>query len=217
MNHLLQKPVFRYLAPFVVFMLLTELQRFADARSIFFLYALKTFLTAALLFWGFRGRPEEIPGSWDFRAAALGILVLILWLIPALFWAPAETPSFNPEVFATPAAKAAAILIRIAGAVLVVPLMEELVWRSFLMRYLIQNDFLKIPLGTFKPFAFWMTVGAFTLVHRSWEWPAAVLTGVLYGGYLVKTRNLKGCVLAHAVTNLGLGLYTVVTRQWFFW
>lgn len=198
-------------------MLFTELQRFADPKSIFFLYGFKTLFTAAVLLWGFHKRKQEIPGAWDWRAAVLGAVVLVLWLIPAFLGKPAESGSFNPYVFETPAARLAAILVRLSGAVLVVPVMEELLWRSFLMRYLIQSDFLKIPLGAYKPLAFWMTVGAFTLVHRPWEWPAAVITGILYGGYLVKTQNLKGCILAHAVTNLGLGVYVVLTQQWFFW
>lgn len=218
-QRLREKPGFRYLAPFAVFMVLTELQRFADPQSIFFVYALKTILTGSLIVWCFQGKYLEIEGSFvDLRAAVLGVAVLVLWIMPTFFFGdlPKEV-SFNPGVFNNVLAQYAAILIRTAGAVLVVPIMEELLWRSFLMRYLIQPDFLKIPFGTYRPIAFWITVAAFTLVHRSWEWPVAALTGILYGTYAVKTRNLKGCILAHAVTNLGLAVYTVVTGQWFFW
>jgi hypothetical protein len=33
----------------------------------------------------------------------------------------------------------------------------------------------------------------------------------------VRTKSLGACVVAHAVTNLGLGIYIMVTRQWGFW
>lgn len=214
-----KKPAFRYTAPFVVFMLLTELQRFAGPQSIFFVYGLKTILTGAVIVWAFRGKFHEIEGRFgDFRAAALGLAVLALWILPSLIFPdqPKEV-SFDPGVFDHAFAQAAAVLIRAAGAVLVVPVMEELLWRSFLMRYLIQQDFLKIPFGTYKLLPFIITAAAFTLVHRPWEWPAAAVTGLLYGAYAVKTKNLKGCILAHAVTNLGLAFYTVITGQWFFW
>ncbi len=216
---LCEKPAFRYLAPFVVFMLLTELQRFADPQSIFFVYALKTILTGALILWVFQGKYREIEGSFaDLRAAVLGVTVLVVWILPTLIFKDLPKDiSFDPGVFDNVLAQGAAILIRAAGAVLVVPIMEELLWRSFLMRYLIQPDFLKIPFGTYRSIPFWITVAAFTLVHRPWEWPVAALTGILYGAYAVKTKNLKGCILAHAVTNLGLAVYTVITGQWFFW
>lgn len=216
---LCDKPAFRYVAPFIVFMLLTELQRFAGPQTIFFVYALKTILTGAFIVLAFQGKYREIEGSFaDLRAAVLGVTVLVLWILPTLIFndLPKEV-SFDPRVFDNALAQCAAILIRTAGAVLVVPIMEELLWRSFLMRYLIQPDFLKIPFGTFRLFPFWITVAAFTIVHRPWEWPVAALTGILYGAYAVKTRNLKGCILAHAVTNLGLAIYTVITGQWFFW
>lgn len=200
-------------------MLLTELQRLAGPQEVFFVYAAKTFMTGALLFWLFRRRAGEIPGTLrDGRAVLLGAAVLGLWLIPAWVWPSAGRPvTFNPEVFTDPAARAAAILIRTAGAALVVPVMEELLWRSFLMRYLIQQDFLKIPVGTYRAFSFAVTAAAFTLVHKDWEWPAAAVTGLFYGAYLVKTKNLRGCILAHGVTNLGLAVYVVLTRQWYFW
>ena len=103
------------------------------------------------------------------------------------------------------------------GAVLIVPIMEELIWRSFLMRYLVKANFLTIPLGHYSHLSFWGTVIAFTLVHRPWEWPVAAATGILYGAYIVKRKNLIGCMLAHATTNLGLAVYVLITGSWHYW
>jgi membrane protease YdiL (CAAX protease family) len=44
-----------------------------------------------------------------------------------------------------------------------------------------------------------------------------IATGILYGLYLVKTKNLIGCIIAHATTNLGLAIYVVYTQKWYFW
>ena len=46
---------------------------------------------------------------------------------------------------------------------------------------------------------------------------AALLTGALYNLVAYRTKSLGACVLAHAVTNLLLGLWIMSTRQWGFW
>ena len=53
--------------------------------------------------------------------------------------------------------------IRIFGAVVVVPVMEELFWRSFLMRYIVTPQFTTVRLGTFTPLSFGATVVLFGL------------------------------------------------------
>jgi membrane protease YdiL (CAAX protease family) len=58
---------------------------------------------------------------------------------------------------------------------------------------------------------------AFTLVHSQEDWPAALLTGILFNLIAVRTKSLWACVVAHAVANLALGLYICATRQWGFW
>jgi hypothetical protein len=105
--------------------------------------------------------------------------------------------------------------VRLLGSSLVVPVMEELFWRSFLRRYLINPDFRSIPMGAFTWFSFVGTAVLFGLEHH--RVLVGVIAGVLYGLLLVYQKNLKGVVLAHGVTNLGLGIYIMVTRNWMFW
>ena len=55
--------------------------------------------------------------------------------------------AFNPYSFNWhPAVVWALIAVRLIGAVIVVPVMEELFWRSFLLRYIINSDFAKIAI-----------------------------------------------------------------------
>ena len=55
-----------------------------------------------------------------------------------------NTPAgFNPEIFSSEGVRWLMIVVRITGAVIIVPIMEELFWRSFLLRYLIDSDFTK--------------------------------------------------------------------------
>ena len=105
--------------------------------------------------------------------------------------------------------------IRLAGAVLVVPVMEELFWRSFLLRYLINPDFKKVTLGTFSWFSFISVALLFGLEHH--RWIQGIFAGFMYTALIINQKSLRGCVIAHGVTNLGLGLYVLATQNWMFW
>jgi len=105
--------------------------------------------------------------------------------------------------------------IRILGASVVVPIMEELFWRSFLIRYLISSKFDSIALGTFTIFSFAATVVLFGLEHDLWL--AGMMAGAAYTGLLYYTKRLWPCILAHAVTNFALGIHVLMTGEWRWW
>jgi CAAX prenyl protease-like protein len=131
------------------------------------------------------------------------------------FGVTATPHGFNPTLFSGSRFQSIMTLFRISGAVLVVPLMEELFWRSFLVRYLIDTDFENVPIGTFTWFSFLITTVLFGLEHN---YPlAGMMAGAIYNLILYRTRSIVQCVLAHAVTNLALALYVVLTGNWQFW
>ena len=144
-----QKPILRYTLPFIVFMLLTEVQRFGTGQTIFWIYGIKTLLTLGLLLLCFGRNQEDVAGTFDVRAILLGLAVFVIWIFLGHWTLKKPEISFNPEVFAPGMLRVTAIGFRILGACLVVPVMEELLWRSFLMRYLIQQKFLEVPLGKY--------------------------------------------------------------------
>ncbi len=72
-----------------------------------------------------------------------------------------------------------------------------------------------MALGTFRLFSFAVVAGAFGFEHH--RWVVGIAAGLVYGGLLVWRRDLFTCILAHGVTNLGLGLYVLKTQQWTFW
>jgi CAAX prenyl protease-like protein len=106
---------------------------------------------------------------------------------------------------------------RFLRLVIVVPLVEEIFWRGFLLRWLIDADFTKVPLGTFEWKSFLIVAVLFMLEHAPADWPAAILTGALFNLVAVRTRSLSSCVLVHAITNLLLGIFILRTGQTGFW
>ncbi len=220
MKRLLEKPWFPYVLPFALFLLLTEPARFFPSLSPF-LYIVKIILAGALL-WRWRCKyAADFSSGLSLReiltAFFCGILVLVIWIVPVEYLFRMEQSSlFDP--YALGSSQVAAITwigVRLLGSSLVVPVMEELFWRSFLMRYLIKPDFRSVPMGTFTWFSFIGTAILFGLEHH--QLLAGILAGLLYGLLLVHQKNLKGVILAHGVTNLGLGIYVVVTGNWMFW
>jgi uncharacterized protein len=192
-------------------------ESFWFSGAVYWVYPLQSLAcgVALIVFWKYY---DFGPVRWVFGFLA-GLVALAVWISPqAFFGFDARTGGFDPDVFAeSPALYWGTLLMRFVRLVIIVPLIEEIFWRGFLMRYLVNEDFTKVAFGTFTPVSFFGVAGAFMLVHAPADWPAAAVTGVVFGWVAVRTKSLFACVFAHAVTNLGLGIYIVATRQWGFW
>ena len=184
----------------------------------YWIYPLQTIVCAGLVIFFWKHYEFGPIRAWPLGVLG-GLLALILWISPQVFLGFPPRPSgFNPDLFAgDPLLYRLSLLSRFARMVIVVALIEEIFWRGLVMRYLINEDFQKVPFGSYTPLSFFGVTVLFMLEHGTADYPAAFLTGLIYCGLAVKTKSLWACVVAHAVTNLGLGLYTVATKQWGFW
>ena len=185
------------------------------------LYPAKTLVVVAALAWYWRQYDEL---QWPPKLSRLslmltivtGVFVYFAWVRMDWAWAMQgeQAAGYNPfSVHGGEAYFLAAC--RLFGASIVVPVMEELFWRSFLMRYLIASRFETVPLGSITPFSFVAMVVLFGVEHDLWL--AGMMAGAAYGLLLYRTRNLWACVLAHGITNLALGIHVWVTHEWFWW
>jgi len=154
-----------------------------------------------------------------------GVVVYLFWIRMDWSWATlGPGAGYNPWQAGTSAGVLLAA-VRLFGAAMVVPIMEELFWRSFLLRFVITlfpeektnvtPEFTSIPFGMFTPISFIVTVVLFGSEHTLWL--AGMMAGALYNLLLYKTRRLWPCVLAHGVTNLLLGVHVLVTQEWQWW
>jgi hypothetical protein len=213
----------------MAFVGLEELLRFLSGRAFlslppwFFhgLYPVKA-LSVALLLFIFRKRYDEISfmelrsPSVTLAAIAVGIAVFAFWIRLDLPWATIGSPAgFDPTVIRDQGTKFFVIAARLLGAVVVVPVMEELFWRSFLIRYIISPDFTSVPIGKFTWPSFIFTSLFFGLEHNLFF--AGILAGIFYNLLLYRTKSLSSCIAAHGVTNLLLGIYVLNSAQWRFW
>ncbi len=183
-NRLESLPWLPYVAPMVVFLALTDIEGRVPLALYPYLYGLKVLLVSLAL-WVFRGVWREI--QWETRVLPLAVAVEIMvfagwiWLDK---WIPyphlGARTGLNPfTAIENSIGRAIFLGARFYGLVLMVPLMEELFWRSFLLRYLTIPEFKTLPLGAFSWTAFALVAGAFGLAHS--EWLVAILTAISYG------------------------------------
>jgi CAAX prenyl protease-like protein len=210
-----------YIAPMLVFLLMTSLEGSLPTAWYPAVYALKVAIVAAVA-WLCRGTWADLrpvpPASTLLLAAMTGVIVFVLW-VRLEGWYPTfgllgSRTGFDPSALPPPW-RGPFVAVRLFGLAMLVPLVEELFWRSFLMRWLIDPDFVRVPVGRVTLQAAAITSAVFALSHP--EWLPALLTGLLWAWLLWQTRSLGACVLSHAVANLALGVHVLVTSDWKFW
>ncbi len=169
-------------------------------------------------------------------AVLLGCMGIVCWIAPNIifhhysltegWWkhlGVMDRPDgFDPTILDShPAGKTASIFMRFVRMVVIVPLVEELFWRGFLMRYIVAEkrgiDWRRVPFGTHHWLSFVIVTTGVTIIHNTEDWAAAFVWGALMYWLAVRTKSLGACVVMHAVGNLILGIYVLQTRQWGFW
>lgn len=220
-----------YILPIGLFLLLTSFEGYLphDAAGrvapgwYFGYYSLKLAAVVAAMVAG-RAAFRRDLGPWPNlkvlgAAVALGLVVIVAWIglerlpYPRI---PLAGPrqGFDPAVL-SPGLRAAFLAVRLLGLIVVVPLFEELFWRSFLMRWVVDQEFWKVPVGHVTAVSAVVTSALFAAAHP--EWLPALLTGLAWAGLLAWSRSLLACVISHVVANLALGLYVLQTGAWELW
>lgn len=108
------------------------------------------------------------------------------------------------------------LAMRVLRATLIVPIVEELFWRGWLMRWLIDPKFEEVPLGKYLLSSFLLVALLFALEHGPY-WDVGLLAGLAYNFWMVRTKRLSDLILAHAVTNGCLCAYVLRTGHWEYW
>ncbi|HOX67423.1 MAG TPA: CAAX prenyl protease-related protein [Burkholderiaceae bacterium] len=146
----------------------------------------------------------------------VGLVVFGLWINLAAPWMQLGQPTatFTPlDAQGQPIWPL--IIVRWVGAALIVPVMEELFWRSFLMRWFDNEIFEGVVPQLVGLRAIVLSTFVFMLAHTLWL--AAIVAGLAYAWLYRRTGKLWVPVIAHAVTNGLLGVWVVMTGNWAFW
>jgi uncharacterized protein len=230
------RPQLPYLLPFMAFVALMMPATFGDFGGIPWkalwhayhplIYAAKTVAAAVLLWWLW---DYYTPVRWSYLplGVVVGLAGTVMWIGTEYFcqrvglsrrFDPGNFSNYyNPDhELPSAALRWMYLVIRVAGPTLVVPVMEELFFRDFLMRALVRGArFQDVAVGTFTWFSLIGMSLLFGLNHGA-MWPAGIVYGLLMGIVLVRTKSLGACIVAHGTTNFTLYIYVIYTGDWQF-
>ncbi len=210
-------------APFALFIVLLALQPLIeraagiDARYLVLGRNAAVALLLALL-WGEYREVHAAPrlGARDAAlAVATGLLVFIAWIALDVPWATLGERGRGFEPLTAGRIDWLLALARLAALALIVPPMEELFWRSYVVRRIDAPDFLRHDPRSTSRIAFALSCALFASEHAMWL--AGLAAGVAYTWVYTRTANLKAPILSHATTNGTLGLWILATGQWHLW
>lgn len=210
-------------APFGAFILALALRGALQGSSLVdarWLYAAQVVGAGAVLlvfhrrYLELRSRPAT-ANAWALAAVA-GAAVFYIWVRATSPWMTLDSAAatFEP-VRSNGDLDWPLIGLRMAGAVLVVPVMEELFWRSFVMRWIDRRDFLALAPQNSSFRALALSSAVFALAHPLWF--AGLIAGLTYGWLYRTTGSLWFPIGAHALTNLLLGAWVIDQKAWGFW
>jgi CAAX prenyl protease-like protein len=208
-----------YWIPMVAFGVLTVGESYLPPAWFPAAYIFKAFVVTACLFiWRAPLAEIRFDGRVVLPSVLLGLVVFVLWVsVDKLVPYPhlGTRTAFDPTPLQGSGWWPVFLVARLYGLVLMVPVMEEIFWRSFLVRFLTQSDFRKLPVGTFSSSALWIMVAASAISHP--EWLVAVIASLAYGLWIKRSKSLFGAIVAHLTTNAALGAYVLATREWQYW
>lgn len=239
---LLRNPWFVFIGPFIIFMLLTSLEPTPDEPGgagiglsipysyypwVYTLKVVLVTLSVLLVAPSYRQFPFKVSG-W---AVLTGVVGIVVWIgickleiersvitslgLEKLFGMGARS-AYNPfEQISSAAGAWAFLTVRFFGLAVLVPVIEEFFLRGFLMRYFMRHDWWNSPIGSVTATA--VVVGTvFPMLMHPGELLAAAVWFSMVTLLMIRTRNIWDCVIAHAITNLLLGLYVVYSGEWYF-
>ena len=173
---------------------------------------------------------RHFPLKFSWLSVVVGVVGIVVWvgltelhlekklltLVGLGAWFP-NRPSFNPFAeFSDSGFRAIFLGLRFTLLAAIVPIVEELFIRGWLVRWIEDPDWQPIRLTQlgFKALAAASVYGVLT--HPG-EALAAIAWFSLVTWLMQRTGNLWDCVIAHAVTNFLLGIYVIYADAWHLW
>ncbi|MBT3464402.1 CAAX prenyl protease-related protein [archaeon] len=192
-------PFFTYLFSPILIELFTKNVTYSDLG--------KVILTGMLL--AFYWKKYKIKWKISFLAFFVGALIFGFWVFLEGYYPIIGTPKgFEPL-------NSFELIIRLFSSILIAPLIEELFIRSFFNRYLISQNWKKLPIESTTTYSFWITVLFFGFSHN--RWLPGLIAGILLNLVLIKKKDISQAIFAHFIANLFLSIYVIATKSWIFW
>jgi uncharacterized protein len=222
-QRLTRNPSVSYVVPFAVFLIFLVLQRSIPLAPV--IEGPLRLILLALVLYVFSRHIIDLHATALFTSTLVGFGVFAIWILPDLLFPGyrqswlfqnALTGQLSTSLTIPDRLDPIVLGSRTIRAVVLVPIIEELFWRAWLMRWLISPRFERVRLGTYQAQSFWLTAVLFASEHGPF-WDVGLIAGIVYNWWMLRTRSLGDCILAHAVTNACLCGYILATHHWEYW
>ncbi len=208
-------PAAMYLAPLLAIIGASMLTRIFST-GFDSLYPLRVVAAAAVL-WMYRKELAALPVKVSLESIVLGAVAFAMWFLLARGHdAAAQNAAFAGGLHRMPEVAAAVWLIfRIIGAVITVPIAEELAFRGYLMRKLVSPEFETVSYRHFTWISFLGSSALFAALHD--EWLAGLSAGMIFAVAVYRRGRLCDAVAAHATANALLAAWVLANHNWMLW
>jgi CAAX prenyl protease-like protein len=217
-------PAIPYVVPFIAFLVLLSHGGYLHSALGAWEFPFRVSVLSAILWVFSRDVIDFRVRRWA-MTVIIGIAVFAIWVAPDLLFPGyrqhwlfqnAITGSLSSSIPADLRENLLVLLFRTVRAVVLVPIIEELFWRAWLLRWLISSNFEKVPLGAYTASSMWISALLFASEHGPY-WEVGLVAGLAYNFLMIRSRSLGDCILAHAITNGVLSLFVVLTGRWEYW
>src|SRR5262245_9528564 len=203
-----------YLGPFVA-MLAAAMVTGAVSAGFDWLYALRIVAITAVM-WNCRKTYTRLDWTCSWGALAIGVATFAFWV--ATFPDASASKAVWPVALQSvqPSSAAVWLALRLVGYVIAVPVAEELAFRVYAVRRIMDSDIESVPVGAFSWPSFVISSALFGAFHGA-LWPQGVIAGMAFASALYRRRAVGDAVVAHATTNALIALYVFATGRWSAW
>jgi len=201
-------PVSPFILPFISLLVVTLFFK-ALTPSWDIWYPMKVLLMTWILFKFKEDYKQLIKINFSVLPCLLGILIFMIWI----YLPHPETITNSDNVFST--YKIAWVGFKIVGSCILIPIIEELAFRGFLLRFFINIDFFNVQIGTYRAFSFLATSFIFGFLHQHF-WGGLIAGAILNLSIYLK-KSLFDAILCHAIANGSIALFAIILGHWEFW
>ena len=152
-------------------------------------------------------RAALLAETWriDPLAVAVGVAIAVLWIVTAP--ASVEPPAYAAALTAMPPALFALwVSIRIVGTTLLVPIVEEMFFRKYVLGKFLGQGTVLILVGILLTSAF------FGALHQ--RWLIALIAGVAFAFLYLRHHRISDAIVAHGTANGLIAGAAALTGKW---
>jgi CAAX prenyl protease-like protein len=208
-----------YLVPFLAIIAASYISRLAWGRSgtgFEALYGLR-FVAAGLALWAFRGELRKLDWRFGWVGPAVGAAMFAVWVAPEMWGNGPGASGLGMALSALPTwERLGWLAVRVTAAVVTVPMAEELAFRGYLARRLMDREFDQVPFAALKAIPIAVSSVVFGSMHGA-QWAVGIVAGVAYALVVKRTGRFGDAVAAHATSNLLLAVWVLSRGDWGMW